>query len=199
MILLERGVHELLGKIENKQLGRLTHRHRKKRAPALTQTIAVATWKGRIREPERRGTWLGLCGPEQVTWTVDGVRIPNEVIAQQTLMEAAAEGIAPPIENGCEMPRVVATGDGDGIDLEAYVRGHLSHCGRLPHGATCLGTDKVHQRCGQGEADSWLLRDPGRERGLAAVPNLDGVGRPSGIANPSAHKEVRQLEKDSVS
>jgi hypothetical protein len=168
MILLERGVHELLGKIENKQLGRLTHRHRKKRAPALTQTIAVVTWRGRAREPERRGTWLGLCGPEQVTWTVDGARIPNEVIAQQTLMEAAAEGIAPPIENGCEMPRVVATGDGDGIDLEAYVRGHLSHCGRLPHGATCLGTirstndvDRARQIPGsfaiQDENEDWLL------------------------------------------
>ncbi len=168
IILLERGVHELLAKIASKQLGRLPHRTRKKSIRVWTQSIPVASRKERIHEPERPGTWLGLCGPDQVIWTVNGVRIPNEVIAQQTLMDAADEGVAPPIEKGCEIPRVVATGDGEGIDLEAYVRGHLSHCGRLPHGATCLGTirstndvDRARQIPGsfaiQDENEDWLL------------------------------------------
>jgi hypothetical protein len=180
IILLERGVHELLAKIANKQFGRLPRRIRKRSVRVWTQTIAVASGKGRIREPERRGTWLGLCGPDQVTWRVNGVRIPNEVIAQQTLLEAAAEGIAPPIENGRETSRVVATGDGEGIDLEAYVRGHLSHCGRLPHGATCLGpirstndVDRAKQIPGsfaiQDENEDWLLfRIPVRSDSPAA-------------------------------
>ena len=95
MILLERGVHELLAKIENKQLGRLPHRIRKKSVRVWTQTIAVVSRKERTGEPERRGTWLGLCGPEQVTWTVNGVRIPNEVIAQQTLHGGRCRGNSP--------------------------------------------------------------------------------------------------------
>ena len=180
IILLERGVHELLAKIANKQLGRLPHRVRKRSVRVWTQSIPVASGKERIRKPQRRGAWLGLCGPDQVIWTVNGVRIPNEVIAQQTLMEAAAEGIDPPIENGCETPRVVATGDAEGIDLEAYVRGHLSYWGRLPHGATCLGpirstndVDRAKQIPGsfavQDENEDWLLfRIPMRSDSPAA-------------------------------
>ncbi|MGP8125836.1 MAG: hypothetical protein ACLQEQ_08260 [Nitrososphaerales archaeon] len=136
-ILLEMGVAELLSKIEDRQLGRLPAKvHR--RAHHWYASIPIASV--RVREEPRRGTWLGLCGPDVVTWTMNGVRIPNEVIAEQTLREAAAEGISPP--NGvCDrMPAVVSTGEPDGLDIEDYVKGHLRYCGRLPKGAAYLGT-----------------------------------------------------------
>ena len=168
MILLERGVHELLAKIESRQLGRLPHRVRKRSAPVRAQIIPIATSRARVKEPVRQGTWLGLCGSDHVIWTVDGVRIPNEAIAQQTLMDAAEEGITLPIEPESNVPNVVSTGESDGIDLEAYVRGHLRYCGRLPPGATCLGpirstkdVDRARQLLGsfaiQDENEDWVL------------------------------------------
>jgi hypothetical protein len=138
-ILLERGVAELLSKIEDRQLGRLSGRLRK-RVHHWSASIPVASEKRREREHQERGTWLGLCGPDQVTWTVNGVRIPNEVIAEQTLREAAAEGISPPKDRCDRLPNVVSTGEPDGLDLEAYVMGHLRYCGHLPKGANYLGT-----------------------------------------------------------
>ncbi len=137
-ILLEKGVAELLSKIEDRQLGRLPAKVRR-RVRHWGAIIPVASASVRVNEP-RHGTWLGLCGPDVVTWTVNGVRIPNEVIAEQTLREAAAEGISPP--NGvCDcIPAVVSTGEPDGLDIEDYVKGHLRYCGRLPKGATYLGT-----------------------------------------------------------
>ena len=52
-------------------------------------------------------------------------RIPNEVIAEQTLRDAAVEGINPPNGVYDGIPVVVSTGEPDGLDVEAYVRGHL--------------------------------------------------------------------------
>ena len=168
MILLERGVLGLLAKIETKQLGRLPDGVRRRKIPAQVHLIPIATSKASVREPERRGTWLGLCGSDQVVWIVDGVRIPNNVIAEQTLKEAAEEGIAPPIEGVSNLPKVVSTGEPDGIDIEEYVKGHLRHCGHLPPGATCVGpirsqkdVDTARQIPGsfaiQDENEDWIL------------------------------------------
>ena len=136
-ILLEMGVAQLLSKIEDRQLGRLPGRPRK-RVRYWSMCIPVAT--GKKRERERGGTWLGLCGPDQVTWTVNGKRIPNEVIAEQTLREAAAEGVSPPRAAEEGIPDIVSMGGPDSLDIEAYVRGNLRYCGHLPKGATYLGT-----------------------------------------------------------
>ena len=168
MILLERGVLDLLAKIETRQLGRLPDVVRRRKVLAPSHLIPVATPKPSVKEPARRGTWLGLCGPDQVVWTVDGVRIPNDVIAEQTLREAAEEGIAPPIEGVSNLPNVMSTGEADGIDLEAYVKGHLRYCGHLPPGATCVGpirsqkdVDTARQIPGsfaiQDENEDWIL------------------------------------------
>jgi hypothetical protein len=138
-ILLEKGVTELLSKIEDRQLGRLPTKVRR-RVRHWYASIPVASVRMRVSEEPRRGTWLGLCGPDVVTWTVNGVRIPNEVIAEQTLREAAAEGIIPPNGDCDRIPAVVSTGEPDGLDIEDYVKGHLRYCGRLPKGATYLGT-----------------------------------------------------------
>ncbi len=164
-ILLEMGVAQLLSKIEDRQLGRLPVRARR-RVHHWSTYVPVAA--GRKRERERSGTWLGLCGPDQVTWTVNGKRIPNEVIAEQTLREAAAEGESPP-GGACEgIPDVVSTGGPDGLDIEAYVRGNLRYCGHLPKGATYLGTLRSQEDVGmakevqgsfaiQDESGEWLL------------------------------------------
>jgi hypothetical protein len=138
-ILLENGVAELLSKIEDRQLGRLPAKVHK-RVRHWGTILPVASVRVRASEEPRHGTWLGLCGPDVVTWTVNGVRIPNEVIAEQTLREAAAEGISPPSGFSEGLPDVVSTGEPDGLDIEAYVRGHLRYCGNLPKGATYLGT-----------------------------------------------------------
>jgi hypothetical protein len=172
-ILLEKGVAELLSKIEDRQLGRLPAKMRR-RVRHWNAIIPVASARVRVSEAPRRGTWLGLCGPDVVTWTVNGVRIPNEVIAEQTLREAAAEGISPPNGAYDRIPDVLSTGEPDGLDIEAYVRGHLRYCGRLPRGATYLGTirseedvDSARQIAGsfavQDERGEWMLFciDPG--------------------------------------
>ncbi len=138
-ILLQKGVAELLSKIEDRQLGRLPGRARR-RVHHWCISIPVGDGKAREVEKQERGIWLGLSGPDQVTWTVNGVRIPNEVIAEQTLKEAAAEGISPPKDRCDRLPNVVSTGEPDGLDLEAYVMGHLRYCGHLPKGANYLGT-----------------------------------------------------------
>jgi hypothetical protein len=136
-ILLEMGVAQLLSKIEDRQLGRLPGRPRK-RVHHWSTPIPVAA--GKKRERERSGTWLGLCGPDHVTWTVNGKRVPNEVIAEQTLREAAAEGRCPLSTAGEQVPDIISTGGTDASDIEAYVRGHLRYCGHLPRGAAYLGT-----------------------------------------------------------
>jgi len=138
-ILLEKGVAELLSKIEDRQLGRLPVKVRR-RFHHWGAIIPVTSTALRVGKEPRRGTWLGLCGPDVVTWTMNGVRIPNEVIAEQTLREAAAEGISPPKSAYGRMPDVLPTGEPNGLDIEAYVKGHLRYCGRLPRGATYLGT-----------------------------------------------------------
>jgi hypothetical protein len=140
-ILLEMGVAELLSKIEDRQLGRLPAKVRR-RVRHWYASIPVTSVRVRVSEAPRHGTWLGLCGPDLVTWTVNGVRVPNQIIAEQTLREAAAEGISPPSEVCDRIPNVVSTGEPNGIDIEAYVKGHLRYCGRLPKGATYLGTIK---------------------------------------------------------
>ena len=43
-----------------------------------------------------RESWLGLCGDDRVIWMVDGERIPNEVVAEETLRLASKEGIELP-------------------------------------------------------------------------------------------------------
>ncbi|MGP8057884.1 MAG: hypothetical protein ACLP9K_09825 [Nitrososphaerales archaeon] len=166
-ILLEKGVTELLSKIEDRQLGRLPAKVRK-RVRHWYASIPVASVTMRASEEPRRGTWLGLCGPDVVKWTVNGVRIPNEVIAEQTLREAAAEGISPPDGVYGGIPAVVSTGEPDGLDIEAYVKGHLRYCGRLPKGATYLGAirseedvESARQVPGsfavQDESGEWML------------------------------------------
>jgi hypothetical protein len=166
-ILLESGVHALLSKIEDRELGRLTHRRRRK-TRFWSADIPAQGWKVRVSEERRHGTWLGLCGPDVVRWIVNGVRIPNEVIAEQTLREAAAEGISPPSGFDEGIPDIVPTGEPDGLDIEAYVKGHLRYCGRLPSGATYLGTirsqedvENARQVPGsfavQDESSEWML------------------------------------------
>jgi len=169
-ILLERGVAELLSKIEDRQLGRLSRRLRR-RVHHWGASIPVANGKVRETKHQDRGIWLGLCGPDQAKWVVNGVRIPNEVIAEQTLRDAAAEGVSPPYDGGIRrdfIPNVVSTGNPDGLNLEAYVKSHLRYCGRLPTGATYLGMirskeDAERARQVQGsfavedESGEWLL------------------------------------------
>jgi hypothetical protein len=158
-ILLERGLSELLSKVEDRQLGRLSGRVR--RRVRHWTSVPIPTWKEQKIERRERGTWLGLCGPDQVTWTVDGVRIPNEVIAEQTLKEAAAEGVSPPCDACDSRPQVVCTWESEGLDIEAYVKGHLRYCGRLPSGAAYLGTIRSQedvQRARQIQ-DSFAVRD----------------------------------------
>jgi hypothetical protein len=171
-IILEKGVTELLSKIEDRQLGRLSRRLRRRVHHWGGASIPVAN--GKVRETDRkdRGMWLGLCGPDQVRWVVNGVRIPNEVIAEQTLRDAAAEGVSPPYDDsGIRrdfIPNVVSAGDSDGLNLEAYVKSHLRYCGRLPTGATYLGmirskedAESARQVQGsfaiQDESGEWLL------------------------------------------
>lgn len=140
-ILLQRGIHALLESIENKQLGRM-RRVIHRRIPRANHAWMPEKWlRATVQhtEPERKGQWLGLCGPEQATWVVDGVRIPNEVVAEQTLKDAAEEGIVPPVEACEDRPKVVTTGESETIDLSAYVRSHLRYCGHLPKGAVSLG------------------------------------------------------------
>jgi hypothetical protein len=168
-ILLEKGVTELLSKIEDRQLGRLPGRtHKRVHQHHFWTGIAVVDGKAREVEKERRGTWLGLCGPDQVRWTVDGVRIANEVIAERTLREAAAEGISLPNDDFDCTPRVLSTGEADGPELEAYVRGHLRYCASLPKGCAYLGViasqgevEKARRMPGsfaiQDEGGEWLL------------------------------------------
>jgi len=104
--LLKGGLHVLLSRIEEKRVGPLKGKKRKRTiftAKSLSQRnpriISVPTapdtgllLKSRIG----RESWLGLCGDDRVTWIVDGETIPNEVIAEETLRLASKEGIELP-------------------------------------------------------------------------------------------------------
>jgi hypothetical protein len=107
---------------------------------------------------------------------VNGARIPNETIAEQTLREAAAEGISPPKDDQYPFPNVVSTGEPEGF-LEAYVRGHLGYCGHLPGGATYLGTIRSQEDVEEARRipGSFALQDGNGEWLLLRV-NLEWAG-----------------------
>jgi hypothetical protein len=104
--LLQGGLHVLLSRIEEKRVGPLKGKKRKRTiftaksspqrnlgiisAPATSDTGLLL--KNRIG----RESWLGLCGDDRVIWMVDGERIPNEVVAEETLRLASKEGIELP-------------------------------------------------------------------------------------------------------
>jgi hypothetical protein len=129
-ILLEKGITDLLTKVETKQLGRLPRiRARKKTFHAIETPVHTSPVETPV---QKRGQWLGLCGSDQVTWTINGVKIPNEVIAEQVLKDAAKEGITPQSDRSDLDFPLVATGvsEQDGMDLAAYVRSHFRYCDR---------------------------------------------------------------------
>jgi hypothetical protein len=104
--LLQGGLHVLLSRIEEKRVGPLKWKKRKRtifttksspqRSPGV---ISVPTAPGTgllLKSRIGRESWLGLCGDDRVIWIVDGERIPNEVVAEETLRLASKEGIELP-------------------------------------------------------------------------------------------------------
>jgi len=104
--LLQGGLHVLLSKIEEKRLGPL--KGKKRRRTMFTSKSSPQRNLGIISVPTtldtglllksriRRESWLGLCGDDRVIWIVNGERIPNEVVAEETLRLASKEGIELP-------------------------------------------------------------------------------------------------------
>jgi hypothetical protein len=105
--LLQGGLHVLLSKIEEKRFGPLKGKKKRKRtiftaksspqrnlgiisAPATSDTGLLL--KNRLG----RESWLGLCGDDRVIWIVNGERISNEVVAEETLRLASKEGVELP-------------------------------------------------------------------------------------------------------
>jgi hypothetical protein len=104
--LLQGGLHVLLSRIEEKRVGPLKGKRRKR--TILTAKSSPQRNLGIISVPTapdtglllksriRRESWLGLCGDDRVIWMVDGERIPNEVVAEETLRLASKEGVELP-------------------------------------------------------------------------------------------------------
>jgi hypothetical protein len=104
--LLQGGLHVLLSRIEEKRVGPL--KGKKKRRTIFTaksslqrnpRIISVSTTSDTgllLKSRIGRESWLGLCGDDRVIWMVDGERIPNEVVAEETLRLASKEGIELP-------------------------------------------------------------------------------------------------------
>jgi len=104
--LLQGGLHVLLSKIEEKRVGPLKGKKRrrtiftsKSTQPTNLRIISVSTTSDTgllLKNRIGRESWLGLCGDDRVIWMVDGERIPNEVVAEETLRLASKEGIELP-------------------------------------------------------------------------------------------------------
>jgi hypothetical protein len=104
--LLQGGLHVLLSRIEEKRVGPL--KGKKRRKTIFTSKSSPQRNLGIISVPTTsdtglllknrigRESWLGLCGDDRVIWMVDGERIPNEVVAEETLRLASKEGIELP-------------------------------------------------------------------------------------------------------
>jgi hypothetical protein len=104
--LLQGGLHVLLSKIEEKRVGPLKVKKRKRtmfaakslpqRNPGIISVPTTSDTGLLLKSRIGRESWLGLCGDDRVIWTVDGERIPNEVVAEETLRLASKEGIELP-------------------------------------------------------------------------------------------------------
>jgi len=103
---LQGGLHVLLSRIEEKRFGPLKGKRRKRTILTAKSSpqrnlgiISVSTTSDTgllLKSRIGRESWLGLCGDDRVIWMVDGERIPNEVIAEETLRLASKEGIELP-------------------------------------------------------------------------------------------------------
>jgi hypothetical protein len=104
--LLQGGLHVLLSRIEEKRVGPLKVKKRrrtiftaKSTQPTNLRIISVPTTSDTgllLKNRIGRESWLGLCGDDRVIWIVNGERIPNEVVAEETLRLASKEGIELP-------------------------------------------------------------------------------------------------------
>jgi hypothetical protein len=104
--LLQGGLHVLLSRIEEKRLGPLKGKKRRRtmftakslprRNPGLISAPATSDTGLLLKSRIGRESWLGLCGDDRVIWIVNGERIPNEVVAEETLRLASKEGIELP-------------------------------------------------------------------------------------------------------
>jgi hypothetical protein len=104
--LLQGGLHVLLSRIEEKRVGPLKVKKRKRtiftaksslqRNPRIISVSTAPDTGLLLKSRIRRESWLGLCGDDRVIWMVDGERIPNEVVAEETLRLASKEGIELP-------------------------------------------------------------------------------------------------------
>jgi hypothetical protein len=104
--LLQGGLHVLLSKIEEKRVGSLKGKKRKRtmfaakplpqRNPGIISVSTASDTGLLLKNRIGRESWLGLCGDDRVIWMVDGERIPNEVVAEETLRLASKEGIELP-------------------------------------------------------------------------------------------------------
>jgi len=106
--LLQGGLHVLLSRIEEKRVGPLKGKKRKRtmftakslpqRNPGIISAPATSDTGLLLKSRIGRESWLGLCGDDRVIWMVDGERIPNEVVAEETLRLASKEGIELPYD-----------------------------------------------------------------------------------------------------
>ena len=104
--LLQGGLHVLLSKIEEKRVGPLKWKKRKRtiftaksspqRSPGVISVPTAPDMGLLLKSRIGRESWLGLCGDDRVIWIVNGERIPNEVVAEETLRLASKEGIELP-------------------------------------------------------------------------------------------------------
>jgi hypothetical protein len=104
--LLQGGLHVLLSKIEEKRVGPLKGQSRRRttftaksspqRNPGIISAPATSDTGLLLKNRLGRESWLGLCGDDRVIWMVDGERIPNEVVAEETLRLASKEGVELP-------------------------------------------------------------------------------------------------------
>jgi hypothetical protein len=104
--LLQGGLHVLLSRIEEKRVGPLKGKKRRRtiftaisspqRNPRIISVPTTSDTGLLLKSRIGRESWLGLCGDDRVIWMVDGERIPNEVVAEETLRLASKEGIELP-------------------------------------------------------------------------------------------------------
>jgi hypothetical protein len=104
--LLQGGLHVLLSRIEEKRVGPLKGKKRrrtiftaKSTQPTNLRIISVPTTSDTgllLKNRIGRESWLGLCGDDRVIWIVNGERISNEVVAEETLRLASKEGVELP-------------------------------------------------------------------------------------------------------
>jgi hypothetical protein len=104
--LLQGGLHVLLSRIEEKRVDPLIGKKRRRtiftaksslqRNPRIISVPTTSDTGLLLKSRIGRESWLGLCGDDRVIWIVNGERIPNEVVAEETLRLASKEGIELP-------------------------------------------------------------------------------------------------------